>query len=259
MPVTHNLTWQDTGVVRKQAFSFHAGTDLLLSFAKSGVADATGKTLRFVLSDTAEDAPLLDKLHADFNVEDSTDTFTLAIDAAETFDLGNHVYHWEIRQVDAGNNHVLATGNANCTPNPLASGDAPEPADAPDPILSVGLSMPSGFTVSPAAIAATGTFVVSTALSGLVKAAAGGFTALPFVDGSRRLLAETGEFVADSYTHTQASASASWTITHNMGKHPSVTIVDSGGDQVLGEVEYVSANQLIVSFSASFAGVAYLN
>jgi hypothetical protein len=63
----------------------------------------------------------------------------------------------------------------------------------------------------------------------------------------------------DHYTHTQAIASASWTVTHNMGKNPTVAIVDSSGDEVEGEVTYVSTNQLIISFSAAFSGVAYLN
>lgn len=259
MPVTIDLTWQDTGTVRKQAFSFHAGTDLLLRFALSGVGDVTGKTLRMVISDTTEDPPLLDKIHADFTVDDVEDTFEVPIAAAATFDFGNAIYHWEVRQVDVGENKILAKGNGNCTANPLASGDAPDPADPQTPIEFVGLVVPTGLAVSPAAISASGTFVISTALSGLVKAAGGGFTALPLVEGSRRLLTEAGDFVSESYTHTQASAAATWTITHNLGKYPSVTIVDSGGDQVLGEVEYTSVNQLVVSFSAAFAGKAYLN
>lgn len=63
----------------------------------------------------------------------------------------------------------------------------------------------------------------------------------------------------DHYTHTQTIASSSWNIVHNMGKNPSVSIVDSSGDEVEGEVNYVSSNQLTISFTASFSGTAYLN
>jgi hypothetical protein len=62
-----------------------------------------------------------------------------------------------------------------------------------------------------------------------------------------------------TYTHTQASASATWTINHNLDCKPSVTIVDSGGNVQIGEVLYNSNNQVTVTFAAAFAGYAYLN
>ena len=61
------------------------------------------------------------------------------------------------------------------------------------------------------------------------------------------------------YTFNQVSASASWTITHNLGKYPSVSIVDTAGTCVEGSVVHASANQLTVSFTAGFSGTAYLN
>jgi hypothetical protein len=61
------------------------------------------------------------------------------------------------------------------------------------------------------------------------------------------------------YAHDQSVASASWVITHNLGKYPSVTITDSAGDEVEGEVRYNGVNSLTVKFSAPFAGKAYLN
>lgn len=64
---------------------------------------------------------------------------------------------------------------------------------------------------------------------------------------------------SDSYRYNQLSSSAEWTITHNLGKYPSVTIVDSADRVVVGEVEYISTNQLKVSFNAAFSGKAYLN
>lgn len=69
--------------------------------------------------------------------------------------------------------------------------------------------------------------------------------------------------IADLYKfahiHTQTAAASSWTITHNLGKFPSVSIVDSSEQEVIGEVEYVNDNTLIVKFSAAFSGKAYIN
>ena len=62
-----------------------------------------------------------------------------------------------------------------------------------------------------------------------------------------------------TYTFEQAIASDTWEITHNLNKYPSVTVVDSGGDQVLTDVNYVNANKIILQFSAAFSGKAYLN
>ena len=62
-----------------------------------------------------------------------------------------------------------------------------------------------------------------------------------------------------TYTHTQTSASAIWTITHSLNCFPSVTVVDSAGSVVVGDVEYISANVVRVTFIAAFAGKAYLN
>lgn len=66
--------------------------------------------------------------------------------------------------------------------------------------------------------------------------------------------------VSDShYEHNQTSASALWNITHNLGKFPSVTVVDSGNSVVVGEVEHITNNTLRILFRASFSGKAYLN
>ena len=61
------------------------------------------------------------------------------------------------------------------------------------------------------------------------------------------------------YVHEQAVSSDTWTIDHNLGYFPSVTVVDSAGNVVKGETEYTSANQVVLSFAGSFAGKAYLN
>ena len=61
------------------------------------------------------------------------------------------------------------------------------------------------------------------------------------------------------FVHDQASASATWSITHNMKFFPNVSIVDTALSKVIGEVVYTSENALTVTFSQSFAGKAYLS
>jgi len=65
--------------------------------------------------------------------------------------------------------------------------------------------------------------------------------------------------VGKTYVHDQQAASAKWVIRHELNMHPSVTIVDSAGSYVIGDVRYLDANTLEVTFSAPFAGKAYLN
>lgn len=62
-----------------------------------------------------------------------------------------------------------------------------------------------------------------------------------------------------SYIHTQSTSASTWTITHNLGYYPAVSVVDSGGNVVIGDVNYISINAVSVSFNASFGGKAYLS
>ena len=62
-----------------------------------------------------------------------------------------------------------------------------------------------------------------------------------------------------SFTNNQVSASNTWVINHNLNKFPSVVVIDSAGSQAIGAVTHNSKNQLTLSFSASFSGVAHLN
>lgn len=62
-----------------------------------------------------------------------------------------------------------------------------------------------------------------------------------------------------TYVHTQASASASWTIIHNLGYFPSIEIIDSAGSAVVGDYQYVDVNTITATFTSPFAGKAYLS
>ena len=62
-----------------------------------------------------------------------------------------------------------------------------------------------------------------------------------------------------TFTFTQGVAATTWNITHNLGKFPSITVIDTGNTVVTGEYNYTSNINVILTFSAAFAGKAYLN
>jgi hypothetical protein len=62
-----------------------------------------------------------------------------------------------------------------------------------------------------------------------------------------------------AYIHNQNVPAIMWTITHNLNKFPAVSIVDSAYEEVIGEVEYLDANNLTVRFTAPFSGQAFIN
>jgi hypothetical protein len=61
------------------------------------------------------------------------------------------------------------------------------------------------------------------------------------------------------YVHYQIASSKVWTINHNLDIYPAVSVVDTADNVVVGEIRYMSRNQLVISFSAEFSGKAYLS
>ena len=62
-----------------------------------------------------------------------------------------------------------------------------------------------------------------------------------------------------AYSQTQNVSSSSWVIPHNLGYNPNVTIVDSAGTIVEGEITYTNPRTLTVHFTEAFTGKAYLS
>ena len=62
-----------------------------------------------------------------------------------------------------------------------------------------------------------------------------------------------------SFTYVQGVASTTWNIEHNLGKFPSITVIDTANTVVTGEYTYDNINNVTLTFSAAFAGTAYLN
>jgi len=65
--------------------------------------------------------------------------------------------------------------------------------------------------------------------------------------------------VDKTFVFTQGSAANTWTVNHNLEKFPSVMVVDSGNNVVVGEITYTNNNSLTLSFSSTFSGKAYIN
>ena len=63
----------------------------------------------------------------------------------------------------------------------------------------------------------------------------------------------------DTYVHNQNVPASYWNIVHNLASYPSVSVIDSAGNLVIGELNYVSNNRLTITFSGSFSGQAFLN
>jgi hypothetical protein len=62
-----------------------------------------------------------------------------------------------------------------------------------------------------------------------------------------------------TFVFTQNATATTWNIQHNLGKFPSITVIDSGNTVVTGEYTYIDNNNVQLNFSAAFSGKAYLN
>jgi len=63
----------------------------------------------------------------------------------------------------------------------------------------------------------------------------------------------------ETYTFVQASASATWTVQHNLDKFPSVTMALSTGQKGYGDIVYIDENNLTITFASAESGKAYMN
>lgn len=62
-----------------------------------------------------------------------------------------------------------------------------------------------------------------------------------------------------TYEFTQTSPASTWVVVHGLNRHPSVTIVDSGGSVIISDVRYDSLTQVTISFGSATSGKAYFN
>ena len=62
-----------------------------------------------------------------------------------------------------------------------------------------------------------------------------------------------------TFVFTQGVPATTWNIQHNLGKFPSVSVVNNNDLLMNGEITYIDNNNITCNFSAAFAGKAYLN
>ena len=62
-----------------------------------------------------------------------------------------------------------------------------------------------------------------------------------------------------TFVFTQGVAATTWNIQHNLGKFPSVSVINNNNVVINGEVIYIDNNNVQLNFSAGFTGKAYLN
>lgn len=61
-----------------------------------------------------------------------------------------------------------------------------------------------------------------------------------------------------AFTHLQTVPNTVWTINHNLGFRPSVSLLDTGGNEVEADVVHTNSNQLVIHFAIPLAGLARL-
>lgn len=62
-----------------------------------------------------------------------------------------------------------------------------------------------------------------------------------------------------SFVHEQQADSDTWTITHNLGYRPAVSIQDYAKNGIEGDVDHIDVNSLVVNFNTGVSGYAYLS
>jgi len=108
------------------------------------------------------------------------------------------------------------------------------------------------FTVNSYTVSAAGFYTLNLTNIG----GNGNLTDKLFYDFAAFTLSSQG---SPTFEFNQVVPATTWTITHNLGKFPSITVIDSGNTVVHGEYTYIDNNKIVLEFSAAFAGKAYLN
>ena len=96
------------------------------------------------------------------------------------------------------------------------------------------------------------------AATGLLKG--NGYTVAPATAGVDYLApaGDGSQLTGRNFLHTQASASATWTVNHNLGRRVGVEVTTLGGVAVNAAVQQTSLNQVVVQFATATAGYAII-
>ena len=96
--------------------------------------------------------------------------------------------------------------------------------------------------------------------------------AVTFIEGNGSLIADKyyamsfspkgqtdKNYVTPQYLNFNQANNFTNTVTHNLNKFPSVTVVDSGGSHIVGDVQHINENSFTITFTASFSAKVYAN
>lgn len=62
-----------------------------------------------------------------------------------------------------------------------------------------------------------------------------------------------------TFLYTEPTPLLTWTLAHNMGKLPSVTILNNLGNEIEAKVNHIDNNNLTITFNTATSGTATLN
>ena len=79
------------------------------------------------------------------------------------------------------------------------------------------------------------------------------------IDGYALAASIDNEDISSVYIYEQVTPSDTWVINHGLNTRPSITVVDSAGDVVVGSETYNDNYTVTIKFSSAFSGEAYLN
>ena len=79
------------------------------------------------------------------------------------------------------------------------------------------------------------------------------------IEPAQIVIKEIDPPAAIAFNYVQLLPSDTWVIKHNLNFHPNVTVVDSAGTIVEGEIHYSDMNHLTLTFASAFSGNAYLS
>jgi len=82
---------------------------------------------------------------------------------------------------------------------------------------------------------------------------------VPGQRGPRGPQGPTGAANSGAFQYSQLGPATVWHITHNLNYNPQVTLKDSAGTTIEGDVQYNSSNDLQVTLSSAISGTAYLS
>lgn len=77
---------------------------------------------------------------------------------------------------------------------------------------------------------------------------------------SQKAIAQLVSDAADRHlVYEWATPETTVTVSHNLGKRPAVTVVDTAGSEIVCDVRHDDDNTVTLTFSAPLRGTAYFN